>query len=157
MQGLRPALHHVGYLVKDIAAAAEHYCDLLGYRVESAIIEDPGQTAYVQFLRQPGSASWLELIAPNGGQSKLGNALAKGVLLHHLCYEVADMDEACRYFRAKGCFPVGAPLPAAAFEGRRIAWFMDARRFLFELLEEGEGALSLRSLIVATQSKKDSL
>lgn len=140
------ALHHVGYLVKDIPSAAAYYCELLGYRIESAVIEDVRQTAQVQFLRQPGASSWLELVSPACADSKLAAALQKGVTLHHLCYEVADMERACQHFRAKGCFPVGEPTPATAFPNRRIAWFMDARRLLIELLENGEGALSLASL-----------
>lgn len=142
-------LHHAGYLVRDIDAAATHYCDLLGYRKESAVIEDPVQTAKVQFLRQPGAGSWLELISPTSPESKLAAALEKGVLLHHLCYEVADIESACEHFRKKGCFPVCLPVPATAFPGRRIAWFMDKRRFLFELVEEGSGALSRKDLPVS--------
>lgn len=140
------ALHHVGYLVKDIPSAAAYYCELLGYRIESEVIEDAQQTAQVQFLRQGGAASWLELVSPASANSKLTAALQKGVTLHHLCYEVADMEQACHHFRAKGCFPVGEPTPAAAFPGRRIAWFMDTRRLLIELLEKGQGALSLADL-----------
>jgi methylmalonyl-CoA/ethylmalonyl-CoA epimerase len=140
------ALHHVGYLVSDIASASAHYCDLLGYQIESGIMEDKAQTAAVQFLRGHGEASWLELISPLSKDSKLTGALEKGVLLHHLCYEVRDIDAACQEFRRKKCFPVSLPVPAVAFGGRRIAWFMDRRRFLFELVESGEGPLSLGSL-----------
>lgn len=140
------ALHHVGYLVRDIPSAAAYYSDVLDYRIESEIIEDPVQTARVQFLRQPGGNSWLELISPLSAESKLANALNKGVLLHHLCYEVSGMEQACERFRAKGCFPICAPVAATAFPGRRIAWFMDKRRFLFELVEEGTGPLGLKNL-----------
>jgi methylmalonyl-CoA/ethylmalonyl-CoA epimerase len=139
-------LHHIGYLVRDIAEASAYYQDLLLYQVESGIIIDPIQTAKVQFLRQPGGKCWLELVSPTSDTSKLSNALNKGMLLHHLCYEVGDIENACSHFRARGCFPVCAPVVATAFPGRRSAWFMDKRRFLFELLERRQGTLSLQNL-----------
>lgn len=139
-------LHHTGLLVKDVAVAARHYADVLGYRIESEPIDDPVQTARVQFLRLPGAVHWLELVAPLGSESKLAGALAKGGGLHHLCYEVADIATATAHFRAAGCMVISEPVPAVAFPGRRIAWLMDRQRFLFELLEAGEGLLGLSSL-----------
>ena len=38
-------LHHIGYLVKDIAASAASFADRFGYVIESEVIEDPRQTA----------------------------------------------------------------------------------------------------------------
>ena len=144
-------LHHVGYLVADIADAAVHFGGVFGYSVESDIIDDPVQTARVQFLRQPGGSSWLELIAPIGQGGKLASALAKGGGLHHLCYEVRDIEAACGHFRENRCLMISAPVEARAFPGRRIAWFMDSRRFLFELVEAGKPPLSLENLLGGTR------
>lgn len=140
------ALHHTGMLVRDVEEAARHYCGLLGYRQESAVIDDPIQTARVLFLRLPGANSWLELIGPLGPSSKLSNQLAKGGGLHHLCYEVDRIEAAMGWYRDQGCMVVSVPVAATAFPGRRIAWLMDRHRFLFELLEAGSGQLSLSSL-----------
>jgi methylmalonyl-CoA/ethylmalonyl-CoA epimerase len=139
-------LHHVGYLTGEITVAAEHFAGAFGYQIESKIIDDPIQTARVQFLRQPGATSWLELISPLGPSSKLANALAKGITLHHLCYEVSGLDACCERLRERGFLMLGPPVPAVAFDGRRIVWFMDRMRFLFELVEEGAPPLSLLHL-----------
>jgi len=140
------SFHHVGLLVRDVEDAAKHYTNLLGYRVESAAIDDPVQTARVLFLRQPKADSWLELVAPLGPGSKLCNLLNKGGGLHHVCYETLELDASVETLRNEGCMVVGLPVPATAFPGRRIAWLMDRQRFLFELLEAGDGVLSLASL-----------
>jgi methylmalonyl-CoA/ethylmalonyl-CoA epimerase len=140
------ALHHVGILVRDIATVTTDFVARLGYRVESNLIEDPTQTAYVVFLRQPESSSWLELITPNSTESKLMNALRKGGGLHHLCYEVPQMRNACEHLRNQTMFMVAPPTPATAFPGRQIAWFMDQAGLLVELLECSDGALSLNSI-----------
>jgi len=140
-------LHHVGYLTADLPGAATHFRRTLGYSVESEAIEDRAQTARVQFLRQPGGRNWFELITPNGPGSKLSNALKRGEGLHHLCYEVTDIEAACARYRERACLMLSPPTQATAFPGRRIAWFMDRRRFLFELVESGPGPLSLAGLL----------
>jgi len=139
--------HHVGHLVKNLSAEADNLVARLGYVIESDVIEDPVQTAFVQFLRQPGTHSWIELVTPNGPSSKLTNALVKGGGLHHLCYEVSDIHLAGEHLRNQAMLLLAEPVPAAAFLGRRIAWFMDRSRFLVELLESGEGPLSLTSIM----------
>jgi len=140
-------LHHIGFLTTDLAAASAHFCATLGYQIESGVIEDPLQTAQVQFLRQPFATSWFELVTPNGEEGKLSNALRRGDSLHHVCFEVTDLEFACSAYRDRGCLMVGPPTPAVAFGGRRIAWFMDRRRFLFELVEAGPPPFSLASIL----------
>lgn len=144
-------LHHLGYLTADLGLAVAHFQNTLGYSVESPVIDDAAQTARVQFLRQPGSFSWLEIVTPNGPHGKLNNALRRGEGLHHVCYEVSDLEAACARYRERGCLMVGAPTLAQAFPGRRIAWFMDQRRFLFELVEAGAGPLALASIMPSTK------
>lgn len=134
-------LHHVGLLVRDIPQATPFYVRV-GYEVKSDVIHDPIQTAYVQFLRLPADQVYLELISPDGPQSKLHNAMQKGGGLNHLCYWTEDMPASCLWFRETGCFPISEPVPAVAFGGRRVAWFRGADRLLIELVERGgEGEL----------------
>lgn len=139
-------LHHVGTLVADIASARQALVERFGYRPWTDVITDPVQTALVQFLLLPGAAHWLELVTPAGPGSKLSNALKKGVTLHHLCYEVKDLDEAGERLRSQGMLAVSAPAPAVAFGGRRIAWLADKAAPLVELVESGPGPLRLDDL-----------
>lgn len=139
-------LHHVGHLVRDIEVATTRFRDVLGYRVESDVIHDPVQTAYVRFLRKPGADHWLELVSPAGDGGKLARALESGVTLHHYCHETDDIDAALAHARDNGFAVIAAPVPAVAFPGRRIAWVMDRSRLLVEFVESGEGPLSLSSL-----------
>ena len=144
--GPQLALHHTGLLVRDTARAATYYRQM-GYRIESEAIDDPIQTARVLFLRIPGTTHWLELVAPLGPESKLNNAIAKGGGLHHLCYEVDDINQALAFFRAAGSLVISEPVSAIAFPGRRIAWTMDRQRLLVELVEAGPGPLSLSNIL----------
>jgi methylmalonyl-CoA/ethylmalonyl-CoA epimerase len=132
-------LHHVGVLVPDIAAAAAEYVAKFGYRVCGPIVHDPVQTAHVQFLALTDSAPYVELVTPDGPQSKLSNALKKGGGLNHLCYTSSAIEEDCRRLRDEGLLLLQSPVAAEAFPGRRIAWLMGRDGIPIELVEPGEG------------------
>ena len=135
-------LHHFGIVVRDIAKAIVPYVTHCGYEERTGVIHDTTQTAYVQFLRRPGDTVLLELVAPDGPQSKLAGALERGGGFHHVCHSTPDIDGACATMRRAGFFLVMAPVPAVAFDGRRIAWLLGRDRSLVELVERGpEGAL----------------
>lgn len=135
-------LHHFGIVVADIAKAIEPYVTHCGYEPRTTIIHDPTQTAYVQFLRRPGDTVLLELVAPDGPSSKLTAALERGGGLHHVCHSTPDIDDACEELRRGSFFLISGPVPATAFDGRRIAWLLGRDQSLVELVERGpEGSL----------------
>jgi methylmalonyl-CoA/ethylmalonyl-CoA epimerase len=131
------SLHHIGVVVNDISKTAETFVARLGYEVKSAIIHDPTQKAYVQFLQLPGDSVYLELVSPDCQDSKLTNALNKGGGLNHMCYSTPDIAATCRQLRAQHLFFLQAPVPAVAFGGRHIAWFMGQDGIPIELVEKG--------------------
>jgi methylmalonyl-CoA/ethylmalonyl-CoA epimerase len=135
------SLHHVGLLVKEIRGTASLYLRL-GFRKESEVIHDPTQTAHVQFFRLPGDKAYLELVAPDGNESKLANALRKGGGLNHICYATSALDRTIEELRDNGFFLISDAVPGVAFKGRRIAWMLGPDRSLVELVERGaEGEL----------------
>jgi hypothetical protein len=48
---------------------------------------------------------------------------------------VNDIEAALQNVRSQGCIVVSRPVPATAFEGKRIAWFYTPTRQLVELVE----------------------
>ncbi len=135
-------IHHIGVAVKDIAAAAAKYVRFHQYRTATEIIHDATQQAYVQFLRLEGDAAYLELVQPDGPDSNLSRAVAKGGGLNHICYSTDDIEAACSTLAGGGMFVITPPVPAVAFGGRRIAWLIGNNVVLTELVERGaEGEL----------------
>ena len=129
-------LHHVGYVVKSIEEQAAGFVKALGATWDQQIIHDPLQGAKVTFLRTPGPGdAQIELVEPVGDNSPVTRFLEKGGGLHHLCYEVADLAEHLKAIRAAGCVVVRAPMPAAAFQQRLIAWAWTREKLLLEFLE----------------------
>lgn len=130
-------LHHVGVVVADIAAEVKRYIDRFGYEVRSAVIHDPVQTAFVQFVSLPSDSVYLEFVSPDGPNSRLSNALKKGGGVNHLCYSTPRIDDAVQQLWETGMFLLQPPVPAVAFRGRKIAWLMGSDSVSIELVERG--------------------
>jgi methylmalonyl-CoA/ethylmalonyl-CoA epimerase len=129
------SLHHIGILVRDIDQATRDYENRFGYRAVSGIIHDPEQTAYVLFMEKPGEPL-IELVTPDGPDSKLSNALRKGGGLNHFCYQTDDIEKSRDDLRGQKMRILCEPVEAPAFDGRRIAWLMGLDAVPVELVEQ---------------------
>lgn len=129
-------MHHVGVAVKDIRSAVEMQQKLFGHSILSGPFEDPIQRVTVCFVGSglEGEVA-LELITPCGKESPVNRVLARENTAYHVCYEVEDVNRTLDEVRAKGCLVVSEAVPAAAFGGRRIAWFYTPDKQLIEVLE----------------------
>jgi methylmalonyl-CoA/ethylmalonyl-CoA epimerase len=130
-------LLHVGVAVPDLVPATESFAALFGYKVVSGPFDDPIQKVSVNFLSASESdAADIELIAPLGDDSPIRSMLSRnGGGAYHLCFETQDIEGALVHAEQNGCVIVARPVPAVAFEGRRIAWIYTPGRQLFELVE----------------------
>lgn len=132
-------LHHMGFVVADIATAMPAFVRSMAAEWDGQIFEDPLQRAKVAFMTtRPGDAQ-IELVQPVGESSPVQRFLQQGGGMHHLCYEVADLEAELAAFRLRGAAIASRPKPAVAFGGRRIAWVITSEKFLVELLEEKLG------------------
>lgn len=129
-------LHHIGSVVDSIAQRIESYATSLGGVSVSPVYEDPIQRSRVAFitLPTPGGVQ-LELVEPATPDSPVARFLEKGGGLHHLCYEVDDVEQQIRFMKQQGAVLIRSPKPAVAFGGRRIAWVSTRDRLLVEYLE----------------------
>jgi methylmalonyl-CoA/ethylmalonyl-CoA epimerase len=129
-------LHHLGFVVADIAIAMPGFLRSLGATWDSQIFTDPNQKVKVAFLTIRQGDALVELVEPDGNDSPVLRFLnEKGGGLHHACYEVGSVEQELSDFRSRGSLIAKRPKPAVAFQGRRIAWVLTPERFLVELLE----------------------
>jgi methylmalonyl-CoA/ethylmalonyl-CoA epimerase len=135
VQVSEPTLHHVGYAVRSIADSLPRWQDSLAPVAVSETFEDPAQSARVIFLEFAPGSTLLELVEPLGADTPLARFLSKGGGLHHLCFEVDDLDAHIREMQGKKAFLVRHPRPAVAFGGRRITWMITREKLLVEYLE----------------------
>ena len=130
-------LRHVGVAVPKLGPTTDALEALFGYKVVSGPFDDPIQKVSVSFLAKSESdVAEIELIAPLSEDSPITSMLAKGVgAAYHLCFETSDIEQAVTHAQANGCIIVSPPVPAVAFNGRKIAWIYTRSRQLFELVE----------------------
>jgi methylmalonyl-CoA/ethylmalonyl-CoA epimerase len=128
---------HLGVAVASIDKAIPVYRDLFGYELTSGPFDDPIQKVSVCFLGRASTGDiTIELVAPLGEDSPVNRTLAKGGSAYHVCYEVDDLDGTLAQLSGKGCLVVSKPVPAVAFNQRRIAWLYTPTRQLVEMLEK---------------------
>jgi methylmalonyl-CoA/ethylmalonyl-CoA epimerase len=127
----------VGVAVPSLEPTTELLSTLLGYRIVSGPFDDPIQKVRVVFLaKSQRDVVEIELIAPGSEDSPIRSMLKKsGGGSYHLCFETDDIEAALARATDKGCVVVSQPVPAVAFQGRRIAWIYTTSRQLFELVE----------------------
>jgi methylmalonyl-CoA/ethylmalonyl-CoA epimerase len=132
--------HHVGYAVSSIEDYLSGFmAPLFSPSQVTDPVLDPVQQVRVCFVEMQGGTV-IELVEPLGETSPVANMIgSRRGGLYHLCYEVSDLDAEMLRFRAKQCMPLGKPVPAAAFGGRRIVFLMTPQHDLIELLEADGG------------------
>lgn len=130
-------IHHLGIAVADLDAAAERYARLIGATVDHrAEAEELGTRALA--LRTP-QGPMLELVAPFHDDTPVGRFLAKrGEGMHHVAYEVADIDAEVARLVADGVEMVDER-PRAGLFGLQVAFIHpDAvMGVLLELVQPG--------------------
>ena len=112
-----PRIAHVGIAVADLETALAFYQDVLG------IVPHPAETVDgATILSLPLGDSEVELLAPLHPNSPIGKFLARrGPGIHHICYQVADLDAALDACRAAG-YRLVDEVPRVGAAGRRIAF-----------------------------------
>jgi len=125
-------LNHIAIAVPDLAEATARY-ELFGGKVsEPQVLVDEGVTVVV--VTFPNSK--IELLHPLGEASPLADYLAKhprgGV--HHLCFEVEDIDAASTLLRSINCRIIGNSGPKSGAHGKPVI-FVDPDDFHGALVE----------------------
>ncbi|HOP48328.1 MAG TPA: VOC family protein [Desulfobacteraceae bacterium] len=129
-------LHHIGVVVKDISQSIKTYEKILGLDIIAEPEEDPIQKVKAVFLDMGwGEDMTLELLEPTAQDSPVMKSLGRGGGLHHICFEVDDIDEEIKRVKEKGGTVVCEPVPACGFDNRRIAFVFPVDNILVEFVE----------------------
>lgn len=112
-------LEHVAIAVADLEAAVAHYSAVWGLEVEHRErVEDQG----VEEAMLPLGDSYLQLLGATGPDTTVGRFLSrKGQGLHHLAYEVEDLEAVLAELKAKGV-PLIDETPRKGGRGHMVAF-----------------------------------
>jgi methylmalonyl-CoA/ethylmalonyl-CoA epimerase len=112
-------IHHIAIVVEDIETTLGFWRDALGLELEH-IVDVPEQKSEVAFL--PVGDTEIELVRPTTDDSGVAKYLQKrGPGMHHICFEVDDIEGALRQLKARGVRLINeTPMPGAG--GKQIAF-----------------------------------
>src|SRR5688500_15473897 len=93
-------IEHIALAVENLETAVTHYKEVWGLEVEHRErVEDQG----VEEAMLPLGDSYLQLLGPTGPDTTVGRFVAsKGEGLHHIAYEVDDLEASLADLKAKG-------------------------------------------------------
>lgn len=111
-------INHVAIVVPDIEGSLSFWRDALGLDLHH--VEDvPSQKSQVAFL--PLGESEVELVRPTTDDSGVAKFLSdRGPGMHHLCFEVDDIDGMLADLKAKGVRLINET--PQQLEGRKVAF-----------------------------------
>jgi len=141
-------LDHIGLVVENIKKFAETLYTL-GLKPGTEQVPNPLQKVSASFVNViDGQDVYIELLEPTDSYSPIINFLKKGGGgLHHLCFEVEDIEETSAKLVHKGFQMVSPPEDCAAYDKNlkrecknvtRIAFFLISKKILIELIEKGK-------------------
>lgn len=131
-------LNHVAIAVPDLAVAAASYRDTLGARV-GAPQDEPDHGVTVIFIELPNTK--IELLHPLGENSPIAGFLERNPAggIHHVCYEVTDIEKASASLAASGARILGNGEPKIGAHGNPVL-FLHPKDFNGTLIELEEVA-----------------
>lgn len=115
---------HIGIAVRSIE-------DVVGGNKKT---KDDIQKVCVSFFDSAGVR--FELVEPACDDSPVTRLLKNNQSLYHICFRVADIDASIKGSRDKGFHLISGPVPAEAFDGKKIAWLFSKTFGLVELVEK---------------------
>ena len=112
-------IEHIALAVGDLDAAVAHYAAVWGLEVEHRErVEDQG----VEEAMLPLGGSYLQLLGATGPDTTVAKFLAKrGEGLHHIAYEVEDLEAALAQLAAQGV-PLIDEAPRKGGRGHLVAF-----------------------------------
>lgn len=141
-------LHHIGLVVPSISVFAEVF-RTLGLDQVTQPEPDPVQKVTASFIAGgKGKDIYIELLEPLGSDSPITNFLnERGGGLHHLCFEVDDIDGIGNKLVEMGFQMVCPPVECVGYDRSfklqctqpsKVAFFLLSSTILIELLQKGQ-------------------
>jgi methylmalonyl-CoA/ethylmalonyl-CoA epimerase len=126
-------LNHVAIAVGDIAKASKLYKDTLGADV-SGVVPQPDHGVNTVFITLPNTK--IELLEPLGADSPIARFLEKNPDggMHHVCYEVEDIEAARDRLVRTGARVLGSGEPKIGAHGKPVL-FLHPKDFNGTLVE----------------------
>ncbi|MGE5340275.1 MAG: VOC family protein [Candidatus Omnitrophota bacterium] len=132
-------LHHIGKVVNDLNEAIAYHRETFGFEPLGEPVIDPIQDVNVVLLGCGyGPGLTIELITPASPNSPVNKFLKKGGGLHHLSFEVENIQASIDTLRASGALILGNVVPSTAHHQAPSVWLYTRSKELIELIEKSK-------------------
>lgn len=126
-------LHHIGYVVTDIATTAKEF-EKLGF-TSSEVLYDEKLTVELCYLTKPDATS-IELVCQHNKESLEQQLFAKnGVMPYHLCFESSDIAKTVNELEDNGYQRLFNPVEVKALGGKQICYLYKKEIGYIEIVE----------------------
>ena len=123
--------HHIGYLVNNFNSAIKNF-KKCNYKKKKSIIIDNNLKVKIQFLVNGNNI--IELVKPHKKNIGLLSLLKKKNYAYHFAYKVQNLDKTL--VKLKKSFKIIVnPVPAKAFDNKKIAFLKMKNDFIIELIQ----------------------
>jgi|MDSV01.3.fsa_nt_gb methylmalonyl-CoA/ethylmalonyl-CoA epimerase len=131
-------IDHIGYVVKNIKETKEYFKKIYKFKGLTNYIYEKAHGVNITFIDLGNkSTPALELIEPTSKKSKVYNFLhQKGGGMHHLAYEVDNLEKAIKYFIKNDFLQISPVVPGAGHNLTKTCWLLGKKKELIELLEK---------------------
>jgi len=128
--------HHIGIATSDLENSISLY-ENLGYIIQGLrTVIDPIQKVELAFMFRENHPL-IELVSPLDDNSPVKSILNKmRTTPYHTCYEIPIIEETIKDLKKQRFILIQKPIPAIAFNNRRIAFLFHKNFGLMELLEK---------------------
>ncbi len=126
-------LNHIAIVVPDLNKAVENYKNAFNVNI-SKKIDLPKHGVSTVFIEM--SNANIELLEPLGQNSPIKNFLIKNPIggMHHLCYEVENINDSVKILLKKSYTILGEGIPREGAHGKPVI-FMHPKEFNGTLIE----------------------
>lgn len=138
-------IDHLGYVTSNLNTTIKIFKDCLNLEPITKIIKEPAHKVKIIFFKFKGSNyPALEIITPTSRNSKVSNFLQKkGDGLHHIAYEVGDINKKISELEKKNFIVLSEIVPGAGHNKTPTVWLFSPDGQLIELIQKQKNKIGL--------------
>ena len=124
--------HHIGYLTKNISKTFNNF-KKINYKKKGNLFNDKILMVNIQFIQN--GRNLIELVKPFKNNKGILKYLSRKNYAYHFAYKVINLENSIKKLKKNGYKVIVNPVPAKAFNNKRIAFLKMKDGFIIELIE----------------------
>ena len=124
--------HHIGYLTSDFKTTIKEF-GKINYLKKGLTINDKLLRVKIQFIQN--SNNLIELVKPYKENHGLNKIAKRKNYAYHFAYKVKNLNKSIKKLRKNKFKLLVNPVPAKAFNNKKVAFLKMKNDFIIELIE----------------------